>query len=48
MANYGSDLSKYLPTGNEERIKAVYEERDPRMTQTFITPTQLILVLLQA
>lgn len=38
MKNYGSDLSKYLPSGNEERIKTVYERRDPRMMQTFITP----------
>lgn len=38
MTTYGSDLSKYLSTGNEERIKSVYEQRDPRMMQTFITP----------
>lgn len=28
----------YLPAGNEARIKAVYEKRDPRLTQTIITP----------
>lgn len=38
MENYGADLSKYLPNGNEQRIKAVYEQRDPRLMQTFITP----------
>ncbi|MCF0167867.1 MAG: RagB/SusD family nutrient uptake outer membrane protein [Bacteroidales bacterium] len=38
MVNYGSDMSKYLPEGNEARIKAVYESRDPRLMQTYITP----------
>ena len=31
-------LALYLPAGNEARIKAVYEKRDPRLTQTIITP----------
>lgn len=34
----GADMSKYLPEGNEERIKKVYENRDPRLKQTIITP----------
>ena len=38
MVNYGSDFSKYLDQGNEARIKAVYENRDPRLQQTYITP----------
>ncbi len=31
-------FSKYLDQGNEARIKAVYENRDPRLQQTYITP----------
>jgi len=38
MEDYGSNFSKYLDQGNEARIKAVYENRDPRLMQTFITP----------
>ena len=38
MTTDGADLSKYLPEGNEARIKAVYENRDPRLTATVITP----------
>ena len=38
MTNQGSDLSKYLPTGNEARIKAAYANRDPRLNATVITP----------
>lgn len=38
MADYGSSFSKYLDQGNEARIKAVYENRDPRLMQTYITP----------
>lgn len=38
MVKYGSDFSKYLDQGNEARIKAVYENRDPRLMQTYITP----------
>lgn len=34
----GADMSKYLANGNEARIKAVYENRDPRLMQTIITP----------
>ena len=36
--NQGADMSKYLPNSNEERIKAVYENRDPRLLMTVITP----------
>ncbi len=38
MTNYGADMTKYLPDGNEARIKAVYDNRDPRMKMTVITP----------
>ncbi len=38
MSDYGADFSKYLDQGNEARIKAVYENRDPRLMQTYITP----------
>lgn len=34
----GADMSKYLPTGNEERIKTAYAHRDPRLAATIITP----------
>lgn len=34
----GADMSKYLPAGNEARIKAVYENRDPRLMDNIITP----------
>ena len=38
MSDYGANFSKYLDQGNEARIKAVYENRDPRLMQTYITP----------
>ena len=38
MEEYGADFSKYMDQGNEARIKAVYESRDPRLMQTYITP----------
>lgn len=38
MAEDGADLSLYLSQGNEDRIKAVYENRDPRLQATVITP----------
>ena len=38
MEAYGADMSKYLPNGNEARIKAVYSNRDPRLLATVITP----------
>ena len=33
-----ADLSKYLSEGNEERIKKAYDNRDPRLKMTIITP----------
>ena len=38
MEEYGADFSKYLDQGNEERIRKVYESRDPRLMHTYITP----------
>lgn len=38
MTSYGADMSKYLPVGNEARIKAVFADRDPRLLATVITP----------
>ena len=38
MQTYGADLSKYLETGNEARIRAAYTGRDPRLEATVITP----------
>lgn len=38
MSSNGADLSKYLDSGNEARILAAYTNRDPRLTQTIITP----------
>lgn len=34
----GADMSKYLPEGNEARIRSVYENRDPRLMASIITP----------
>lgn len=34
----GADMSKYLPNGNEARIYQAYENRDPRLNMTVITP----------
>jgi hypothetical protein len=34
----GADMSKYLPEGNEARILKAYENRDPRLAATIITP----------
>ena len=38
MTSDGADLSKYLESGNEARILTAYTNRDPRLTQTIITP----------
>ena len=38
LAAKGADMSKYLDSGNEARIKKAYEDRDPRLQQTIITP----------
>ncbi|MEI6585748.1 MAG: RagB/SusD family nutrient uptake outer membrane protein [Sediminibacterium sp.] len=34
----GADVTKYLAVGNEARIAAVYSNRDPRLSQSVITP----------
>ncbi|MEO6932252.1 MAG: RagB/SusD family nutrient uptake outer membrane protein, partial [Chitinophagaceae bacterium] len=34
----GLDMSLYLPSGNEARIKKAYENRDPRLNATVIVP----------
>ena len=34
----GADMSKYLPSGNEARIRAAYANRDPRLNMTVVTP----------
>ena len=38
MTAYGAAMEKYLPTGNEARIKAAYDNRDPRLEMSVITP----------
>lgn len=38
MTTYGADMSKYLPAGNEARISKAYEDRDPRLMMSLITP----------
>jgi len=38
MVEFGSDFTKYLDQGNEARIKKAYEQRDPRLCQSIITP----------
>ncbi len=38
LTSYGADMTKYLPVGNEARIKAAYANRDPRMNMNIITP----------
>jgi hypothetical protein len=37
-ATAGADMTKYLPTGNEERLLPAYANRDPRLAATVITP----------
>jgi starch-binding outer membrane protein, SusD/RagB family len=34
----GADISKYLPVGNEARVAHAYSNRDPRLSQSIITP----------
>lgn len=34
----GLDFNLYLPTGNEERLKKAYENRDPRLSANVILP----------
>lgn len=38
MTAYGADMSKYEPHKNENRIKAAYDNRDPRLKMSVITP----------
>ena len=38
MVSYGADMSTYLDQGNEARIRQAYEDRDPRLMQSIITP----------
>jgi len=38
MKTYGADMNLYLSTGNETRILAAYQSRDPRLLATAITP----------
>ena len=38
MASYGADMSKYQQYSNETRIKAAYDNRDPRLKMSIITP----------
>lgn len=38
MSTYGADMSVYDASGNEARIMAAYENRDPRLAATVITP----------
>lgn len=38
MAAYGADMSKYQQYSNETRIKAAYDNRDPRLKMSIITP----------
>lgn len=37
-ADWGADMSKYITPGNEARIKAAYDHRDPRLAMSVITP----------
>jgi len=38
MNTYGADMSKYDASGNEARLRAAYENRDPRLAAIAITP----------
>lgn len=38
LKNAGADMTKYLTTGNEERLRPAYENRDPRLATLVITP----------
>lgn len=38
MSTYGADMSQYLTTGNEDRIRRAYQGRDPRLAAVAITP----------
>ena len=38
MTTFGADMSKYLSEGNEARIKAIFDNRDPRLGLNVIVP----------
>ena len=38
LKEYGADMSLYLPSGNEARLKTAYAQRDPRLAATVILP----------
>ena len=38
QAEQGADMSQYLPKGNEARIRKAYDNRDPRLEMSLITP----------
>lgn len=38
LKSRGIDMSVYLPTGNEERLKSAYANRDPRLQTNVILP----------
>lgn len=38
MADYGADMTKYLPSGNEARLNGIFNARDPRLNATIIAP----------
>ncbi len=38
LKEYGADMSLYLPSGNEARLRAAYAQRDPRLAATVILP----------
>lgn len=38
MREYGADMSLYLPSGNETRLRNIYAQRDPRLAATVILP----------
>lgn len=38
LREYGAEMSLYLPSGNEARLKNVYNQRDPRLNATVILP----------
>ena len=43
MEKKGLDMSLYLPTGNEERLKKAFDTRDPRLQSNVILPYSTFL-----
>jgi hypothetical protein len=39
----GADMTKYLQTGNEARLRVAYDDRDPRLSALIITPYSTFL-----